>query len=108
MVAVSFHIIKAPSPMEQAVRNHLIAVANGPLPVINLQGAPAPHGVLHCPCDGCLPNVVNLISMVVIFAVFIYLQGFRIEIPVKSNRFRGQHDTCPIKLFYTSNMPIVL
>jgi hypothetical protein len=37
-----------------------------------------------------LPNVMNLISTVVIFAVVIYLQGFRIEIPVKSNRFRGQ------------------
>jgi hypothetical protein len=33
---------------------------------------------------------MNLISTVVIFAVVIYLQGFRIEIPVKSNRFRGQ------------------
>ena len=33
---------------------------------------------------------MNLIATVVIFAVVIYLQGFRIEIPVKSNRFRGQ------------------
>ncbi|TEB28754.1 SecY protein [Coprinellus micaceus] len=56
-----------------------------------------------------LPNVMNLISTVVIFAVVIYLQGFRIEIPVKSNRFRGQRvRTYPVKLFYTSNMPIML
>jgi protein transport protein SEC61 subunit alpha len=33
-----------------------------------------------------LPNVMNLFSTAVIFAVVIYLQGFRIEIPVKSNR----------------------
>ncbi|KAI8451715.1 protein transport protein SEC61 subunit alpha [Phakopsora pachyrhizi] len=38
----------------------------------------------------------------------IYLQGFRVEIPVKSNRFRGQRGTYPVKLFYTSNMPIML
>jgi len=51
---------------------------------------------------------MNLLSTIVIFAVVIYLQGFQIEIPVKSNRFRGQRDTYPIKLFYTPNMPIML
>jgi protein transport protein SEC61 subunit alpha len=51
---------------------------------------------------------MNLIATVVVFAAVIYLQGFRIEIPVKSNRFRGQRGTYPVKLFYTSNMPIML
>jgi protein transport protein SEC61 subunit alpha len=55
-----------------------------------------------------LPNVMNLIATIVIFVVVIYLQGFRIEIPVKSNRFRGQRGSYPVKLFYTSNMPIML
>lgn len=55
-----------------------------------------------------LPNLTNLLSTVLIFAVVIYLQGFRVEIPVKSNKFRGQQGTYPIKLFYTSNMPIML
>ncbi|KAF7426538.1 translocon subunit [Pleurotus ostreatus] len=35
-------------------------------------------------------------------------EGFRLEIPVKSNEFRGQHGSYPVKLFYTSNMPIML
>jgi preprotein translocase subunit SecY len=51
---------------------------------------------------------MNLISTVIIFAAVIYLQGFRIEIPVKRNRFRGQRGMYPVKLFYTSNMPILL
>lgn len=55
-----------------------------------------------------LPNISNLVATLVIFLVVIYLQGFRVEIPVKSNRFRGQRGTYPIKLFYTSNMPIML
>ncbi|KAF4566299.1 translocon subunit [Pleurotus pulmonarius] len=55
-----------------------------------------------------LPNVMNLIATIVIFAVVIYLQGFRLEIPVKSNKFRGQRGSYPVKLFYTSNMPIML
>ncbi|KAJ3299385.1 translocon subunit [Borealophlyctis nickersoniae] len=55
-----------------------------------------------------LPNVTNLMATVLVFAIVIYLQGFRVEIPVKSNRFRGQQGSYPIKLFYTSNMPIML
>jgi protein transport protein SEC61 subunit alpha len=55
-----------------------------------------------------LPNVMNLVATVVVFAIVIYLQGFRIEIPVKSNRSRGLRGTYPVKLFYTSNMPIML
>jgi len=51
---------------------------------------------------------MNLIATLAVFAVVIYLQGFRIEIPVKSNRFRGQRGSYPVKLFYTSNMPIML
>ncbi|RKP24918.1 SecY subunit domain-containing protein [Syncephalis pseudoplumigaleata] len=55
-----------------------------------------------------LPNITNLVATIAVFAVVIYLQGFRVEIPIKSNRFRGHRATYPIKLFYTSNMPIML
>ncbi|ORY96215.1 SecY subunit domain-containing protein [Syncephalastrum racemosum] len=55
-----------------------------------------------------LPNIMNLLSTVGVFALVIYLQGFRVELPIKSNRVRGQRASYPIKLFYTSNMPIML
>ena len=55
-----------------------------------------------------LPNLMNLFSTLIIFGIVIYLQGFRVEIPVKSSKLRGQQGTYPIKLFYTSNMPIML
>lgn len=55
-----------------------------------------------------LPNMMNLLATLLVFLVVIYLQGFRVELPVKSARFRGQQGTYPIKLFYTSNMPIML
>ncbi|KAJ2655808.1 translocon subunit [Coemansia sp. RSA 1200] len=55
-----------------------------------------------------LPNLTNLAATVLVFAVVIYLQGFRVEIPVKSARSRGHRASFPIKLFYTSNMPIML
>jgi len=55
-----------------------------------------------------LPNITNLLATVLIFAVVIYFQGFRLDIPIKYQNQRGQQGTYPIKLFYTSNIPIML
>jgi protein transport protein SEC61 subunit alpha len=55
-----------------------------------------------------LPNISNLLATIVVFGVVIYFQGFRVDLPVKSNRVRGAQGTYPIKLFYTSNIPIIL
>lgn len=74
-----------------------------------------------------LPNLMNLMATVFVFAVVIYFQvsntrqrsivldeshpcfqGFRVDLPIKSSRYRGQHSSYPIKLFYTSNIPIIL
>jgi len=55
-----------------------------------------------------LPNITNLIATVLVFAVVIYFQGFRVDLPVKHRNARGQSGTYPIKLFYTSNIPIIL
>lgn len=55
-----------------------------------------------------LPNVTNLLATALIFVVVIYFQGFRVNIPIKNQRQRGAVGTYPIKLFYTSNIPIIL
>ncbi|XP_059290196.1 uncharacterized protein LOC132043746 [Lycium ferocissimum] len=55
-----------------------------------------------------LPNVTNLLATVLIFFIVIYFQGFRVVLPVRSKNARGQQGSYPIKLFYTSNMPIIL
>lgn len=55
-----------------------------------------------------MPNITNLLATVVIFLVVIYFQGFRVDLPVRNKRARGQQGNYPIKLFYTSNMPIIL
>uniref|UniRef100_A0A7S3PL94 Translocon Sec61/SecY plug domain-containing protein n=1 Tax=Aplanochytrium stocchinoi TaxID=215587 RepID=A0A7S3PL94_9STRA len=55
-----------------------------------------------------LPNMLNLLATVLVFCIVIYFQGFRVDIPLKSQRQRGMQATYPIKLFYTSNIPIIL
>jgi protein transport protein SEC61 subunit alpha len=55
-----------------------------------------------------LPNVFNLLATVLVFVIVIYFQGFRVDLPVKNAKYRGQQGSYPIKLFYTSNIPIIL
>jgi len=55
-----------------------------------------------------LPNISNLLATVFVFVIVIYFQGFRVDLPVKYQKYRGQQGSYPIKLFYTSNIPIIL
>eukprot|EP00918_Siedleckia_nematoides_P054372 GHVU01118756.1.p2 GENE.GHVU01118756.1~~GHVU01118756.1.p2 ORF type:complete len:280 (+),score=66.40 GHVU01118756.1:2287-3126(+) len=54
------------------------------------------------------PNLTNLLATVLVFLIVIYFQGFRVDLPVKYQKVRGQQGSYPIKLFYTSNIPIIL
>jgi protein transport protein SEC61 subunit alpha len=54
------------------------------------------------------PNITSLFATILVFFVVIYFQGFRVDLPVKYQKIRGQMGSYPIKLFYTSNIPIIL
>eukprot|EP00442_Polarella_glacialis_P019713 CAMPEP_0115075820 /NCGR_PEP_ID=MMETSP0227-20121206/16083_1 /TAXON_ID=89957 /ORGANISM="Polarella glacialis, Strain CCMP 1383" /LENGTH=472 /DNA_ID=CAMNT_0002462891 /DNA_START=90 /DNA_END=1508 /DNA_ORIENTATION=+ len=54
------------------------------------------------------PNITSLLATFLVFFVVIYFQGFRVELPVKNAKVRGHSGVYPIKLFYTSNIPIIL
>merc|ERR1719223_1922212 len=54
------------------------------------------------------PNITALFATVLVFFVVIYFQGFRGDLQVKNSKVRGQTGSYPIKLFYTSNTPIIL
>lgn len=55
-----------------------------------------------------LPNMFQVLSTIFVFLFVLYLQGFRYEIPIRSTNVRGHMGSYPIKLFYTSNTPIML
>lgn len=56
-----------------------------------------------------LPNLTNFVATIIVFLVVIYVQGFRVDLPLKHTKSRGISDTrYPIKLFYTSNIPVIL
>jgi len=55
-----------------------------------------------------LPNVTNLLATVLVFLVVIYFQGFKVHVNIKQKGQKGAQTQFPIKLFYTSNIPIIL
>jgi len=53
-------------------------------------------------------NLSNLIATIIVFLIVIYFQGFRVELNITSRKVKGYQQKYPIKLFYTSNVPIIL
>ncbi|CAF4208112.1 unnamed protein product, partial [Rotaria sp. Silwood2] len=55
-----------------------------------------------------LPNLLNLLATIIVFAIAIYLQSFHVDVPIKSVRYRGQISSYPIRLLHASYKPIIL
>lgn len=55
-----------------------------------------------------LPNLNNVLATIFVFLVVNYFQGFQVNIAVHNKTQKGHAESYPIKLFYTSNMPIIL
>ncbi|MEM2941953.1 MAG: preprotein translocase subunit SecY [Candidatus Bathyarchaeia archaeon] len=54
-----------------------------------------------------LPDMVGLISTVVVIVVVIYVSGLKVSIPVSYAKYRGFRGTFPIKFLYVSNIPVI-
>ncbi|KCZ78025.1 preprotein translocase, SecY subunit, partial [Anncaliia algerae PRA109] len=55
-----------------------------------------------------LPNMASLSSTFLLFAIIIYLQGIRMELCTESTKVKGHTSRYPIKLLYSSTMPIIV
>ena len=53
-------------------------------------------------------NLFNIITTIVVFFIVIYFQGFKYEVKITHKKEPGRYKTYPIKLFYSSNIPIIL
>ncbi|MFW9955335.1 MAG: preprotein translocase subunit SecY [Candidatus Thorarchaeota archaeon] len=58
--------------------------------------------------NGFDPSMLALIVTFVIFAAVLYMESVRIEIPLQYAKYRGMKARYPIKLLYTSNIPVIL
>mmetsp|Transcript_67209 Transcript_67209/g.111296 ORF Transcript_67209/g.111296 Transcript_67209/m.111296 type:complete len:476 (-) Transcript_67209:16-1443(-) len=54
------------------------------------------------------PNLTNLVATLFVFFVVIYFQGFQVNLSCKFHKIRGHRGIYPVRLFYTSNISIIL
>lgn len=54
-----------------------------------------------------MSNISNVLATVLVFLIVIYFQGFRVTLRLCNNKSSSE-SPYPIKLFYTSNIPIIL
>ena len=54
------------------------------------------------------PNLNNILATVFVFLVVNYFQGFQVNVAIHNTKVKGHREGYAIKLFYTSNMPIIL
>lgn len=55
------------------------------------------------------PNpIIALLGTVVIFMFVVYAEGTRIELPLAHGKVRGARGRYPIRLIYSSNIPVIL
>ena len=55
-----------------------------------------------------LPSIFGLCLTAAVLLILVYIQGMKIEIPIVSTKYRGFSAVYPIKLMYTSNIPVIL
>ena len=58
--------------------------------------------------NGYTPSLFSMLITFVIFGAVIYLESVRVEIPLQYAKYRGMKARYPIKLLYTSNIPVIL
>jgi len=52
-------------------------------------------------------SLVPLLGTLVVFAIVVYFESMRVEIPLTYGRFRGARGRYPIKFIYASNIPVI-
>jgi len=53
-------------------------------------------------------ELAAVLSTVLVFAIAVYAQSMKVEIPLSFGRVRGQGIRWPLQFFYTSNIPVIL
>ncbi|MBI4015050.1 MAG: preprotein translocase subunit SecY [Candidatus Aenigmarchaeota archaeon] len=53
-------------------------------------------------------NLLPIISTIVVFLLAVYVQSMKVEIPLAFGSIRGFSRRWPLKLLYTSNIPVIL
>src|SRR5919108_3055000 len=83
---------------------------DGPVGIIPFIIDSATHGDLANTLfrSGQLPSIFGLVVTSLVLLALVYTQGIHVDIPIVSTKYRGFTAVYPIKLLYTSNIPVIL
>jgi len=56
---------------------------------------------------GQFPDILGLISTIVLLLAIIYLEAVRVEVPIQYARYSGYAAKYPVKFLYVSNIPVI-
>jgi len=57
---------------------------------------------------GQLPSIFGLSLTVAVILILVYIEGIHVDVPIVSTKYRGFTAVYPIKLLYTSVIPVIL
>lgn len=66
------------------------------------------YGLLEKNLGGLLVNLLPIASTILVFIIVIFAQGISVDIPLAFTALRGFGRRWSLKLFYTSNIPVIL
>lgn len=58
--------------------------------------------------QGALLGIIAIVATLIVFAIAVYSQAMKVEIPLSFGRVRGHGIRWPLQFIYTSNMPVIL
>lgn len=58
--------------------------------------------------SGQLPSIFALALTIAVIFILVYIEGIHVDIPIVSTKYRGFTAVYPIKLLYTSVIPVIL
>jgi protein transport protein SEC61 subunit alpha len=57
---------------------------------------------------GQLPSIMGLGLTITVILILVYIEGIHVDVPIVSTKYRGFTAVYPIKLLYTSVIPVIL
>ncbi len=87
-----------------------LPAGDGPIGILpfSIQATIDGHGADAFFRSGQLPSLFALSLTVGVILILVYIEGIHVDIPIVSTKYRGFTAVYPIKLLYTSVIPVIL
>jgi protein transport protein SEC61 subunit alpha len=88
----------------------IVPANDGPVGLLpfGIDAALSGHGADAIFRSGQLPSLFTLALTIGVILVLVYIEGIHVDVPIVSTKYRGFTAVYPIKLLYTSVIPVIL